>query len=376
MLLKSKNYPTGLSLFNFMIDPKDEVFMKQALTLANKGMGWTNPNPMVGAVLVKNGRVIGKGYHKKAGLDHAEIEALKSSKVSPQGSTLYVNLEPCCHFGKTPPCVDAIIEANVASVICSTLDPNPKVSGKGVDKLRKAGINVSIGILESEARALNEVFFTYHTKRRPFIALKFASSLDGKIATKTGDSKWITNEKARQFARNLRSQYQAVLVGVNTIIQDNPHLGVRVKDKKDPLRIILDPGLRIPLNCQALRDENVLIVTTSKSSDKKSSLLKQKGVAILKSSDNEISFKKLLTYLKEKGIISILVEGGSKTLGFFVDEKLFDKVYAFYAPIIIGGGKAKTTVGGEGIDDLKDTVNLKNISFKKFDDNFLMIGYK
>lgn len=355
---------------------QDQVFLKKALKLAKKGMGWTSPNPMVGAILVKNEKIIGKGYHKKVGLPHAEIKAIKSVKESAERATLYVNLEPCSHFGRTPPCVDAIIKAKIARVVCSVLDPNPKVRGKGVDKLRKAGINVSIGILENEARVLNESFFTFHTKKRPFIALKFASSLDGKIATKTGDSKWITNEKARQFARNLRGQYQAVLVGINTIIKDNPHLGVRSQIKKDPLRIILDPNLRIPLQSQVLRDENVLLVTTSQAPDKKFRLLKQKNITILKFSEKLIPLRKLLTYLKEKEIISILVEGGSKTLGFFVDEKLFDKVYAFYAPIIIGGEKAKTVTSGKGVSSTKDAINLNNISFKRFGDNSLMIGYK
>lgn len=358
-----------------MIYPQDKIFIKQTLNLARKGMGWTNPNPMVGVVLVKNGQVIGKGYHKKAGLDHAEIEALKTSYKNPQGSTLYINLEPCSHYGKTPPCTEAIIKAKITRVVCATLDPNVEVNGKGIAELRKAGIDVSIGILEDEAKLLNEVFFTLHIKKRPFIALKFASSLDGKTATKTGNSKWITNEKARQLARNLRGQYQAVLVGVNTIIQDNPHLGVRIKGKKDPLRIVIDPNLRIPLNCQVLRDSNVLLVTTSQAADKKISLLKKKGVGVLKFSDKQIPLTKLLAYLIEKEITSILVEGGGKTLGHFVDEKLFDKVYAFYAPIIIGGNDAKTTIAGEGVYKIEDAVHLKNISFRRFGDNFLLTGY-
>lgn len=355
---------------------QDIIFLKQTLKLAKKGMGWTNPNPMVGAVLVKNGRVIGKGYHKKAGLDHAEIQALKTSYEDPQGSTLYVNLEPCSHYGKTPPCTDAIIKAGVIRVVCATLDPNTKVNGAGIAQLRKAGIDVSIGVMRDEAKLLNEAFFTFYIKRRPFIALKFASSLDGKIATKIGDSRWITNQKARQFARNLRGQYQAVLAGINTIIQDNPHLGVRIKDKKDPLRIVLDPNLRIPLNCQVLRNSNVLLVTTSQASDKKINLLKKKGAGVLKFSDKQISLTKLLTYLKDEKILSILVEGGGTTSGFFVDEKLFDKVYAFYAPIIIGGNKAKTTIAGEGVYKLKDALYLDSVSFRRFDDNFLLTGYR
>lgn len=359
-----------------MIFTQDKFFIKEAHKLAKKGLGWTNPNPMVGAVLVKNGKIIGKGYHKKIGLPHAEIEALKASYENPQGSTLYLNLEPCSHFGKTQPCVDAIIKARISRVVCATLDPNSKVSGKGVDKLKKAGIDVLVGILEDEARLLNEAFFTFHTKKHPFIALKFASSLDGKIATKTGDSKWITSEKARGFARSLRSKYQAVLIGVNTVIYDNPHLGVKDKTKKDPLRIILDPKLRISIDCQVFRDNNVLIATTSMASDKKINLLNQKGISILVFKSKQIPLKDLLAYLKDQEIISLLVEGGGKTLGSFVDEKLFDKVYAFYAPIIIGGEKAVSITQGEGASFIKESIHLKNISHKYFDDNFLLIGYR
>lgn len=355
---------------------QDQFFLKKTLSLAKKGMGWSNPNPMVGAVIVKNGKIIGKGYHKKAGFPHAEIEALISVKGSTQGATLYINLEPCSHFGRTSPCVDKIIKAKIARVVCSTLDPNPKVNGSGIAKLRKAGINISVGLLEDQAKKLNEVYLTFHTKKRPFIALKFASSLDGKIATKIGDSKWITNEKAREFARNLRSQYQAILVGINTVIWDNPHLGIRIKGKKDPLRIILDPSLKIPLDSNTLRDNNCLIVSTSNASNKKLNLLRKKSINILKFSESKISLNKLLTYLKEKEVISVLVEGGGKTIGAFIDEKIVDKIYAFYAPIVIGGEQAKTAVSGEGANYLKNATYLNNVSFKKFDDNFLVIGSK
>src|SRR3989338_2369516 len=359
-----------------MNSQQDQTFLNQALKLAKKGVGATNPNPMVGAVLVKHGRIIGKGYHKGAGLFHAEIEALKSCKESPKGATLYVNLEPCSHFGRTPPCVDEIIKSKISRVVCSTIDPNPKVYGKGMRTLQKAGILFEVGSLAEQARSLNEAFFTFYEKKRPFIALKFASSIDGKIATKTGGSKWITNENARNFARTLRGQYQAILVGINTVVKDNPHLGFRAKGKKDPLMIILDPKLKIPPESQVLRDNNVLLVTTSRASAKKLKLLKQKKINIVKFPDKQISLKKLLAYLRKKGIISILVEGGGKTLGFFVDEKLFDKIYAFYAPIIIGGEGARSPVGGTGISNLKDAMKLKNVSFEKFNNNLLMIGYR
>ncbi len=353
----------------------DESFLKETLKLAKKGIGWTNPNPMVGAILVKNGVIIGKGYHKKMGLPHAEIEALKSVKESTQGATLYINLEPCSHFGKTPPCTDAIIRAEISKVVCSTFDPNPKVAGKGVQQLEKSGLNVLVGTLSDEARKLNETFFTFHQKGRPFIAIKFASSLDGKIATKTGDSKWITNGKARAYARSLRSEYQAVLVGINTILKDDPHLGIRIKGKKDPLRIVLDPNLKIPLNNRALRDNNILIVTTSKHHKQKLAQLMQKSVQVLILSGNQIPLPELMLKLKDREIISILVEGGGKTIGAFVDAELIDKVYAFLSPILIGGEQAISAVRGEGIEKINQAIHLEKISYQRFEDNQLISGY-
>src|SRR3990167_1206134 len=229
---------------------RDETFMDEALWLAKKGAGWTAPNPMVGAVVVKSGKIIGRGYHRRAGSAHAEIEALAAAGRSARGATLYVNLEPCAHFGKTPPCTEAIINAGIKRVVCSAIDPNPQVQGRGVARLKQFGIAVSISVRKEEARSLNEVFFVFHEKKRPFVALKFAMSLDGKLAARTGDSKWITGGKARSFARDLRGNYQAILVGVNTVIRDNPHLGARTKGKKDPLRIILDSRLHIPRNAR------------------------------------------------------------------------------------------------------------------------------
>ena len=205
----------------------DTYYIDEALQLAQKATGWTNPNPMVGAVIVKDGRTIARGFHRRVGCPHAEVEALRAAKENPSGATLYVNLEPCVHFGRTPPCVDAIIQAGICRVVCATRDPNPLVCGRGIAKLRRAGISVSVGVRSREARNLNETFYTFHEKHRPFIALKFAASLDGKMATRSGDSKWITNKEARAFARNLRGQYQAVLVGINTVLRDDPRLGVR-----------------------------------------------------------------------------------------------------------------------------------------------------
>ncbi len=327
----------------------DIHFMRETLRLAKKGLSWTWPNPMVGAVLVKNGKIVAKGYHHKVGLPHAEIEAIRSSKTNLKGAILYVNLEPCSYFGRTPPCTDTIIKSGITRVVCSTLDPNPKVSGQGMLALKKAGIEVSVGVLKQEAQLLNETFFTFHTQKRPHIAIKFAASLDSKIATRTGDSKWITNEKARLFARRLRGEYQAVLVGANTVLKDDPNLGTRIKGLKDPIRIILDSHSKIPSTAQVLRDKNVLII------------------------NEQITVSDLLERLKEKEIISVLVEGGGMTIGSFVDEKLVDRVYAFHAPLIIGGKEA-ISVSGVGVQTVHDALRLKNITRKTFGDNMLTIG--
>lgn len=335
----------------------DEDFIRKTLKLAKKGIGWTNPNPMVGALIVKDEHIIARGYHRKKGFPHAEIEAIQHARESLQGTTLYVNFEPCAHFGKTPPCVDEIIRSRIKRVVCCSLDPNPKVKGQGIAKLKKAGVDVIVGVLEREARLLNEAFFTFHEKKRPFIAIKFAASLDGKIATRTGDSKWITNEKARTFAKMLRNEYQAVLVGINTVLKDDPHLG-------NSLRVILDSKLKIPLKAQVLRDTNVIVATSQNANEKKEKLLKNMSITIFKFNGDQVPLKSLLKKLYEKEIISIFVEGGATVLKSFIDEKLFDKVYAFYAPILLGEAQ-----------NMQEASLLKNITFRRFDDNILINGY-
>ena len=353
---------------------QDKFFMREALKLAKKGMSWTNPNPMVGAVIGKDGQIIAKGYHKRVGLPHAEIEALNAAKTSIKGATLYVNLEPCSHYGRTPPCVNTIIKSGITRVVCSSLDPNPKVHGKGIAILQKAGIEVSVGILEKETRSLNETFFTFHEKKRPFVAIKFAASLDGKIATRTGDSKWITNEQARTYAHKLRSHYQAILVGINTVLKDDPHLGTRIKGKKDPVRVVLDSTLKIPLTSQVLRDTNVLIATTTKANKEKVKVLTDRGIAVVIFNTPSIPLPGLLEELKKRKIISILVEGGGQILGSFVDAKLVDKVYAFHAPILIGGEKGVSAIQGKGALTIKEALRLEQVSVKRFGDNILTVG--
>lgn len=318
----------------------DQKFIKETFILAKKGEGWTNPNPMVGAIIARGGKIIGRGYHKGAGKPHAEIEALKSAKADMRGATLFVNLEPCATWGKTPPCVDEIIRSGIKRVVISALDPNPDNLGRGFALLKKTGIDITVGILESEAKELNEQFFTFHEKKRPYIALKFAASLDGKMATKTGDSKWITNEESREYARQLRGKYQAILVGINTILKDDPHLGVRDKTLKDPLRIILGDRTKIPEKSHIFRDPNVLFLSKKNA---------------------QITIPELLEELYKRNIVSVLVEGGEKVHRSFIDTKIFDKLYAFYAPILIGNNETINT-----------SMRLKPIDFRHFDNNFLV----
>ncbi|HEY4526430.1 MAG TPA: bifunctional diaminohydroxyphosphoribosylaminopyrimidine deaminase/5-amino-6-(5-phosphoribosylamino)uracil reductase RibD [Candidatus Paceibacterota bacterium] len=352
----------------------DARYLKMTLRLARKGLGRTFPNPMVGAVVVKRGRVVGRGYHSKAGSVHAEVEALAAAGAHARGATLYVNLEPCSHWGRTPPCVDLIVRARVKRVVCCMRDPNPKVSGTGIRSLRRAGIETSVGCLVDEAETLNEGFITFHRKSRPLVAIKFAASLDGKIATYSGDSKWITNERARAYARALRGRYQAILVGINTVLRDDPHLGVRIKNRPDPVRIILDSTLRIPLKSKVMRDTNVLIFTTTRASGKKKQLLIERGVEVVELG-SRIHVRALMRELYKREIISVLIEGGGEVLGSFVDARCVDKAYVFHAPIIIGGETAKSAVRGRGTSSIRAALRLTSIARTSFGDNMLVSGY-
>ena len=354
------------------LSARDVRYLEMALRLARKGLGQTFPNPMVGAVVVKRGRIVGRGYHRKAGSAHAEVEALAAAGARARGATLYVNLEPCNHWGRTPPCVDAIIAGKIKRVVCCTRDPHQAARG-GVEKLKRAGVAVSVGGLAQEARDLNEAFFTFHEMRRPFIAIKFAASLDGKIATRTGDSKWITNRRARAYARALRGHYQAILVGINTVLKDNTHLGTRKKGKKDPLRIVLDSRLRIPLTARVLRDGNILLITTKRANAKKRRMLVEKGVEMVEMG-KRIEVKTLMRELYKRKVISVLVEGGGSVLGSFVGAGLVDKAYIFQAPLIIGG-EAKSAIGGRGANKVREALQLTRIEHNTFGDNTLVIGY-
>lgn len=323
----------------------DEEYMSLALKLARKGRGKTSPNPMVGAVVFRGNRIIGKGYHHYFGGDHAEIDAFKDTKESLQEATLYVTLEPCCHQGKkTPPCTDAIIREKIGRVVIGTMDPNPEVSGRGIRILNEHGIETKVGVLEKEGQALNEVYIKYMSTGFPFVTLKFAQTLDGRIATTAGGSKWISGEPFRKLAHRLRSLHDAVLVGIDTVLTDDPELTVRLVKGRNPTRVILDSKLRIPLKARVVTSADrtpTIIATTSRADAKKLSQLREAGAEVLEvqaDAAGEVDLKELLKLLARRNISSVLVEGGSGVITSFLRQKLVDKMVVAVAPKIMGRG--------------------------------------
>ena len=361
---------------------QDRKYMKMAIRLARKAKGLTSPNPMVGAVIVNNRKIISTGYHKKAGMAHAEMDALEKIKNKTNKSILYVNLEPCSHYGKTPPCTDKIIESGIIKrVVIGMEDPNPLVSGNGIKKLLDAGIKVDAGVCNKESVLLNEVFIKYITSKMPFVLLKSAITLDGKIATVKGKSKWITCGKSRQYVHKLRAEYDAVLAGIGTVIKDNPELTVRdYKVAKNPVRIVIDSKGRIPIKSKVLNNQNTaktIIAAAGKIPEKKLESLKKKNIEIIicKSKDDRVDLKDLLKKLGKKGITSILLEGGGELNASFLQEKLVDKLNIFIAPKIIGGKKAPGFVLGNGFESLNDAYQLTKIKVKHFGDDILLEAY-
>ncbi|MCL0107482.1 bifunctional diaminohydroxyphosphoribosylaminopyrimidine deaminase/5-amino-6-(5-phosphoribosylamino)uracil reductase RibD [Peptococcaceae bacterium] len=363
----------------------DEYYMKIALELAKNAEGYTAPNPLVGAVIVKNGTIVGKGFHAKAGDNHAEVNAILDAGDRAKGGTLYVNLEPCCHYGKTPPCTEAIVKAGISRVVVAMKDPNPKVGGKGIEILRKAGISVDVGILEEEAKILNEVFVKFILTGLPFVTLKAAVSLDGKIATAKGESKWITGIESRKFVHWLRHKYDAVLVGINTVIADDPMLTVRLEGKSklrkpyiSPVRIVLDSRCRISENAKIFDNlsSQVIIATTNASSYDKIKRVEKKGakVLVLNDENGKVDIGDLLKELGRLGITSILVEGGSQVHGAFLHKKLVDRIYWFISPMIIGGENAPSAVRGAGVERLSDALRLSKIEVKRFEEDICITG--
>lgn len=357
----------------------DEKYMRLAMQLAGNAIGRTSPNPLVGAVIVKDNRVVGCGWHRKAGTPHAEVHALNQAGELAQGADVYVTLEPCAHYGKTPPCSKALVEAKVKNVYGGLLDVNPKVAGKGFKILEDAGIHVEYGFLQDELRKQNEVFFKWIEHKKPFIVLKAAMTLDGKIATATGQSKWITNETSRAYGYKLRDIYDGIMVGINTVIEDNPMLTARVDGGKNPIRIVVDSSLKIDINANVVQDKSAktIVATTDKADKDKILKLQAQDVDVIvvdKDENDKVDIEKLLDILGQQNICSILVEGGATLSGSFVAKKLVDKVYFFIAPRIVGGKEAKTPVAGTGILNLQEALSLKDIQIEKLEEDILIIG--
>ena len=356
--------------------------MRRTLELAGKAAGRTSPNPMVGAVIVKNGRVIAEGYHKKAGRPHGEIEALRKAGKRARGGQMFVNLEPCCHQGRTPPCTDAIIESGLKEVFVGMRDPNPRVAGKGIHRLKKAGITVHSGLLKPECQRLNEVFVKYIQTGQPFVTLKSALSLDGKIATSTGESQWITGPEARERVHRMRDQVDAILVGAGTVLKDNPRLTTRLKKGKghNPARVILDAKGEIPLKARVFQHANrdrVIYVTTRQASAVRVNRLKDRGIEIqmISEKNSRISLIKLIKLLGQMEIDSVLLEGGGGINASALKAGIVDKVILFMAPLIIGGESAPGVVSGPGIKSLKQALPIKNLTVTPVGADWMVEGY-
>jgi len=339
----------------------DQDYMAFAIQLARQMQGQTSPNPVVGAVVVNNQQIVGMGAHLKAGEPHAEVHAIRMAGDKAKGSTVYVTLEPCSHFGKTPPCSNLLIESEVKRVVIASTDPNPLVAGQGIERLKAAGIEVEIGVLREEAEALNTVFFHYRRTGRPYVTLKTATSLDGKIATSTGESQWITSEPARLDVHKLRHQSDAILVGVGTVLKDDPSLTTRLPNGgKHPIRVILDSNLRTPLHSKVVTDglAETWIVTCRPAPEKKARF-EEKGVRVIELEDDQIALSHLLDYLGSQQISTLFVEGGGQVNGSFIKEGLVDQIIVYLAPKIIGGTEALSSIGGEGFLKMSEVMNLE-----------------
>jgi diaminohydroxyphosphoribosylaminopyrimidine deaminase/5-amino-6-(5-phosphoribosylamino)uracil reductase len=372
----------------------DKIFMQKVLSLAARAKGRTSPNPMVGAVVVKGGEIIGASYHKKAGTPHAEILALKEAGQNAKNATLYVNLEPCCHTEKkTPPCTKEIIRSKVKKVVVAMTDPNPKVAGNGISELQGAGILTQVGIMEPEAKRLNEAFTKFISTKKPFVILKMAQSLDGRIATARGESQWITGPEARAHVHRLRNEVDAVLVGIGTVKKDNPSLDCRARGGRNPFRILLDSTLQVPLNAKVLKhaDGKTIIATTERAPQKKIERLRRQGHTVLIMGGNgpvkklrsgrsnpgtqRVNLKRLMKELGKMEITAVMIEGGSSVAAAALSEKIVDKAVFFIAPTIIGGIDAVPSVGGESPVLLKNALHLKDAQITTFGNDVCMEGY-
>jgi len=359
-------------------------YMEQAFALARLALGQVSPNPAVGAVIVKNGAVVGQGYTQQPGSWHAEIVALRQAGENARGGTMYVTLEPCCHYGRTPPCCQAIIDAGITEVHCAMLDANSLVSGRGKAELEGAGIGVFVGEREEEAKELNEAYTRYIATGMPFVTVKFAMSLDGKIATRSGDSRWISGEESRRYVHGLRYTADAIMVGVNTVLIDDPRLTARCcggrggAAREQPLRVIVDSKGRTPLTARLFNEPGkVLIVLGREVTPQAEKEFARVSAELLglPSEGGQVDLLGLLKVLGQREITSILVEGGSELLGSLFDQKLVDKVIAFITPVIIGGRGAKAAVSGQGVDKVADSLGLERVSVTRFGPDLMVSGY-
>lgn len=360
----------------------DEYFMEKALELSKKGIGFTTPNPLVGALIVKDGDIIGAGYHKQYGREHAEINAFNNAKENVEGSTMYITLEPCSHHGKTPPCVNEIIKRGIKRVVIAMKDPNPLVAGRGINLLLENGIDVKIGVKKESAEKINEIFIKYIKTNRPFCILKAGMSLDGKIATYTGDSKWITSIDSRIYSHKLRHSVSGITVGINTVLKDNPTLNTRINNEKckNPIRIILDSHGRIPIESNVLNTLDIaetIVVVTENARKENIKKIRSIGAEVIISplKQGKVDLKFLMDELGKRKIDSILIEGGGEVNFSFLKENLVDKAIFFIAPKLIGGASSKTPVEGEGVGLLKEAPQLKNINTFKLGEDVLIEGY-
>ncbi|MDD5593479.1 MAG: bifunctional diaminohydroxyphosphoribosylaminopyrimidine deaminase/5-amino-6-(5-phosphoribosylamino)uracil reductase RibD, partial [Candidatus Margulisbacteria bacterium] len=359
---------------------EDDVrFMREALNLAKSAEGRTTPDPMVGAVLVKEGRIISMGYHDEVATPHAEAWAIDKAGPEAKGATLYVNLEPCSHYGNNPPCANRIVNSGIKEVFVAMKDPNPLVNGRGLRTLKKGGVKVNLGLLEDEARQLNEVFIKFITKKSPFVLMKSAITLDGKIATRTGASRWVASNASRRFAHHLRNLYDSILVGVGTVLIDNPKLNVRmVKKVKDPIRLVLDSYARTPLRAKVLsRGIRTIIVTGPKAPKSRIEALRRRGAEILTVSapQGKIDLKELMKKLAKMNITSVMVEGGGEVNASFLEAGLVDKAIFVVAPKIFGGRDAKTCVEGGGVARPSQAIWLKKLHLERLEEDILISGY-
>jgi diaminohydroxyphosphoribosylaminopyrimidine deaminase/5-amino-6-(5-phosphoribosylamino)uracil reductase len=360
----------------------DEHFMRMALELASQGRGYTSPNPMVGAVVVRNQAVVGRGYHQFPGGSHAEVHAIDAAGAEAQGATLYVTLEPCNHTGRTPPCTVKILEAGIQRVVIGMKDPNPHVTGGGADYLKSRGIDIRLGVCEGEARQLNEAFVKFIRTGRPFVTAKCAATLDGRIATRSREAKWITGESARAFVHELRRAADAILVGVGTVAADDPLLTARVSEgrPKDPIRIILDTHLRIDPAARVLNHatsaETWVIAGRGVSAESKGRL-NRKGVRVIEAEtrDGRVEMGPLMDQLGAMGVTQILIEGGSRVLASAFKAGIVDKVRFFYAPVILGGDDGVPICAGAGAERIGDGIRLNRIATRRFGDDVMIEGY-